>query len=263
MNNHNDFQKKLKHKNQVLTASVIDPITKKEIKFNIINKTTLWRAQTLFSKEPVTIDWIRKFEKNKILFDIGANIGAYSIYSAINSLVNVYSFEPESNNFQVLMQNIIINNLINKIQSYQIGISNKTEFTNLHLSNFSPGESHHSVGENALGHNNLKKINREYKQGIFSTTLDDLCFKWGFPIPNYIKIDVDGIENKIIDKSVKTISNPLVESILIEINENREEDRQIIKILKKIGFQFNNNQVAQARRKSGSHKDYAEYLFYK
>lgn len=31
-------------------------------------------------------------------------------------------------------------------------------------------------------------------QGMFGVTLDDLCSEWGFPYPNYIKIDVDGIE---------------------------------------------------------------------
>ena len=263
MNYPEGFNDKLKQKNQILTATLTDPISKKEIKFNVVNQPTLWRAQTLFTKEPITIEWIRNFEKQSIFFDIGANIGVYSIFSALINSSKVYSFEPESNNFQVLMQNIIANNLIDKVTAFQIGISNKTEFTKLHLSNFIPGQSHHTVGNTALDHENLKPIESNIKQGIFSTTLDDICSKWGFPKPTYIKIDVDGIEHKIIEESKNTLLSDTLKSILIEINENRNEDNEIIKSLNKLGFKYDKEQVEKARRKSGEHIGYAEYLFYK
>ena len=128
---------------------------------------------------------------------------------------------------------------------------------------FSAGMSHHTVGEEALDHNSLKPIKSKFKQGIFSTTLDEICFKWGLPLPAHIKIDVDGIEQKIISHSTKVLSSPKVKSVLIEINDNRDEDKQIIKIMQKLGFKFNQDQVNDSMRKSGAHKGYAEYLFYK
>ena len=173
MNNSESFNDKLKQKNQILTATITDPVSKKEIKYNVVNQPTLWRAQTIFTKEPITIEWIRNFEKKSIFYDIGANVGIYSIFSALINFSKVFSFEPESNNFQVLMQNIITNNLIDEIKAFQIGISNKTEFTELHLSNFIPGQSHHTVGNSALDHENLKPIKSKIKQGIFSTTAPD------------------------------------------------------------------------------------------
>ena len=106
-------------------------------------------------------------------------------------------------------------------------------------------------------------ITSKLTQGIFSTTLDDLCFKWNLPIPSYLKIDVDGIENKIIDKAKNVLKDSNLHSVLIEINENRNEDINIIKLLLKIGFNYDKSQVDDARRNSGSHKGYAEYLFYK
>jgi len=263
MNQKDEIFEKLKHKQEKITASVKDPITNDIIKYNIVNKNTLWRAQTLFDKEPITIKWIRAFKKNKIMFDVGANVGIYSIYAALTRMVNVYAFEPESNNFQNLMQNLTINNLNEFITPFPLGISDKTELTKLQIGNFEAGSSHHTVGINHLDHNTLKIISNKISQGIFSTTLDDLCFKWKLPIPSYLKIDVDGIENKIIAEAKKTLNNPILESVLIEINENREEDIFIINSLKKIGFNFDKNQVESAKRKSGPHKGYAEYLFYK
>ena len=263
MNHGNDLHEKIKGKQEKIIASITDPITKEIIKYNILNKTTLWRAQTLFVKEPITIDWIRKFREKKVFFDVGANVGMYSIYAALTRNVKVYAFEPESNNFQTLMQNLTINSLHENLIPFPIGISNKTEFTKLNIGKFESGSSHHTVGAYQLDHNSLKKISNKISQGIFSTTLDDLCFKWKIPIPSYLKIDVDGIENQIIAESTKTLSNSNLESVLIEINENRIEDIAIINSLKKIGFNYDQDQVEKAKRKSGSHKGYAEYLFFK
>ena len=263
MSNSNQIEKKIKLKNQSIIANIIDQITKKEIKFNIVNEHTLWRAKTFYTKEPITIKWIRGFKDGGIFFDIGANIGIYSIFAAIINSVKVFSFEPEANNYQVLMQNIITNNLNKIINPFQIGISDKTELTNLNLNYFSAGLSHHTVGDSALNHEDLKPIESKYTQGIFSTTIDDLCFKWNLPFPSYIKIDVDGIEHKIISKSERILSSPILKSVLIEINENREEDKEIIETMTKFKFKYDLNQIDNARRKSGPHKGYAEYLFYK
>ena len=263
MNSFKEIEEKIKLKNQTIIASIIDPLTKKTIKFNIINEHTLWRAQTFYTKEPITIKWIRSFQKNEIFFDIGANIGVYSIFAGLINSSKVFSFEPESNNYQVLMQNIITNELHDVITPFQIGISDKTELTNLNLNSFSAGLSHHTVGKNALNHTDLKPIKSKYKQGLFSSTLDDLCLKWGLPIPSHIKIDVDGIENKIISKSEKILSSSFLKSVLIEINENRLEDKKIIETMKNFKFKYDLNQVENAKRKTGPHQGYAEYLFYK
>tara|TARA_Y100001970_G_scaffold279301_1_gene386375 strand:- start:1880 stop:2674 length:795 start_codon:yes stop_codon:yes gene_type:complete len=263
MHSKEEVLNKLKLKNENLTANLTDPKTGQIYKYSIVNETTLWRAQTLFTKEPITIEWIRSFKKNKIFFDVGANVGMYSIFASLNSHVAVYAFEPESNNFQTLMNNIDQNNLSDLITPYPIGLSDNTELSKLQISKFEAGSSHHTVGENLLDHENLEVISNNFSQGIFSTTIDDLCFKWNLPIPSYLKIDVDGIESKIIEESTKTLSSSDLESVLIEINENREQDTSIIKTLNKIGFSYDKDQVNKARRESGPHKGYAEYLFVK
>ena len=42
-------------------------------------------------------------------------------------------------------------------------------------------------------------------------------------VPNYIKIDVDGIEHKILSGSKQVLNNQNLKGMLIEINENYEE----------------------------------------
>ena len=258
-----NFMQKIKEREKLLYITVPDKYSDKKIKFSIKNSSTYFRGTTLFTKEPITIEWIRSFKKKSIFFDIGANIGVYSLYAALCSEAKVYSFEPESNNFQNLMENIIINKQEEKILAFPIGISNETVLTKLHLSEFSNASSHHTVGDHALNHNSLKEFDAKYKQGIFSTTIDSLIEKWNIPFPNYIKVDVDGIEHKIIESSDTIFQNKKLISLLIEINENRKEDQSIINKLKIYGFHYDKIQVEQARRKDGPHRGYAEYLFYR
>ena len=256
-----EFKKKISNKNQQLLVTIQDPITLKQIRYSVTNDTTLWRAQSLFTKEPITIEWIRSFKKNSVFYDVGANIGMYSIFAGYVSEVKVYSFEPESNNFQILMENILANNLGGKIYPYPIGISNSSGLTTLYLSKFEKGGSHHVVGE-SLDHN-LNKKEVKLTQGIFSSTLDDLNKIWKLPKPNYLKIDVDGIEYKIIEKSQNLLRSKELQSVVIEINPKRDQDKQIIKTLESFDFFYDQKQVDEAKRKFGTHIGYAEYLFYK
>ena len=59
-------------------------INNKETSFFCPNELSKWRVETLYTKEPETLEWIDEFEQNKeiIFWDIGANIGLYSIYAA-------------------------------------------------------------------------------------------------------------------------------------------------------------------------------------
>ena len=237
--------------------NISDPKTNKIICFNVTNRKTMVRAMNLFNKEPVTIDWIRSFEKNSVFFDIGANIGQFTIFAGIVKDCKIFAFEPESNNFQGLNKNIFLNELQNKVQAYPIGISNKTKFTKLFSDDFYKGSSHHSVEYELDSSLNEKKF--KLSQGIFSTSLNDLIYKWDFQIPNYLKIDVDGIESKIIEQSENIIANKKLRSILIELKINREEDKLVVDTLKNYGFKFDNKQVESALKDNG----YAEYLFFK
>ena len=59
-------------------------IKNKNLSFFVPNNLVKWRLDTFLEKEPETIEWINNFEKKNIIFwDIGSNIGQYSIYCAI------------------------------------------------------------------------------------------------------------------------------------------------------------------------------------
>ena len=87
-----------------------------------------WRIDTLLTKEPETIEWINNFKDNKelVFWDIGANIGLYSIYAALRYKdIKIISFEPSTNNLRILSRNISINQLDEKIFINQLPLQTK------------------------------------------------------------------------------------------------------------------------------------------
>lgn len=70
----------------------------------------MWRVETLYTKEPETIEWINNFPEHSILWDIGANVGMYTIYAA-NKGHFVVAFEPSSREYGILKKNIELNNV--------------------------------------------------------------------------------------------------------------------------------------------------------
>ena len=214
-------------------------ILKKNIKFFIPNELIKWRIKTYFTKEPETLEWIDSFKINKdiIFWDIGANIGLYSIYSAIkHKKINVYSFEPSTSNLRTLSRNISINNLYDKINIVPFALSNKeNKFLNMIESDFTEGGALHSFGEKFDFEGNSFKSSNQYK--TFGTSIEYLLKNKIIPIPNYIKIDVDGIEHLILSGAGDFLNNQNIESIAVEVNENfKSQFSGILEVMKKYNF---------------------------
>lgn len=251
--------------------SVNQPIAKviengKEIIYAIANDHTAWRVKSLRSKEPDTIAWIESMKKGDIFIDIGANMGIYTMFAAAHGL-QVYAFEPESTNYQLLCRSIMINGYDNAT-AYCVALSDKAAADVLYLSMYLPGGSCHTFGEN-LDHR-LEKREHELRQGCIALPLD-----W-FQIRPYaatdadgnmndydlhIKIDVDGLEHKVIQGASETLSQ--AKSVLIEINQKLSEHRRLIDYMESTGFRYDPAQVEAATRKEGTFKDCGNWIFYR
>lgn len=213
-------------------------INNKKIYFFIPNSITKYRLNTFFTKEPETLKWIQNFKKNSIFFDIGANVGNYSIYASMFNAKKIYAFEPSFLNTRILARNISINKLSKKITIIQLPLTNKKyHIQNLSESTFQEGGSFNSFGK-FINNKDQTKVNNNYS--ILGTNLNTFINDKILPIPNYIKIDVDGIENLILLGFGKHLKNKSIKSILIEA-EKKNEFRKSLKILKGFGFKLQSN----------------------
>ena len=137
-----------------------------------------------------------------------------------------------------MSRNISINKLNKKIKIIQLPLSNKkNKVLEMSESTFEEGGSFNTFGTKY----NSKGIihNKKNNYSILGTNLDHLINLKILPIPNYIKIDVDGIEHLILQGAKKTIKNKRVESILIELYPNfKTQYNFCFKILKRNGFKL-------------------------
>lgn len=227
------------------------------IKFNVVNGYTEWRVNSLLTKEPVTIEWINSFNKNDIFLDVGANVGVYTLWAAKKG-IQVFAFEPESQNYAILNQNIFLNKFDN-IKAYCCAISDSFSIADLNITEFTPGSSCHQY--NSTNNHNGQKGVFEYSQGSIAISLDTLIGMQMIPQPDHIKIDVDGFEHLVIKGAKNTIKN--VKSILVEVNTNLHLHKEMINSLLSLGFKYDHHQVSQSIRKDGPFKGVGEYVFYR
>jgi FkbM family methyltransferase len=223
------------------------------------NRQAAWRVETLFSKEPDTIAWIAGFAPDEVVVDIGANVGMYSIWAAKSRGVRVFAFEPEAQNYALLNRNIRANALDGLVQAYCVALSDSAGLGRLHLSAFVPGASSHSFGE-SVDHQNRPRVSA-FAQGAMSATLDGLVASGGLPVPAHVKIDVDGIEPKVVGGARETLADAGVRSVLIEINSQLEEHWEIVDLLLDLGFDYSRAAADRAQRKGGTFEGVGNYVF--
>jgi FkbM family methyltransferase len=207
----------------------------KKYTFFTPNSVCLWRARTFSSKEPETLNWIKGFHHGSIFWDIGANVGLYSIFAAKNNNCKVLSFEPSIFNLEVLGKNIFKNNCTDLITIIPLAISNKIGKGLLNMSSLEYGGALSTFDKTYGSDGNVFDI--KFKFSILSIALDDLTCKLNFEYPDYIKIDVDGIEQLILEGGINVLKN--AKSILIELPDLWKEQKDACEqILVSAGFEI-------------------------
>lgn len=222
------------------------------------NGITRWRVETLFFKEPATIEWISRLGPDDVLADVGANVGMYSIWAAAIGGARVFAFEPESQNYALLNRNIALNGLGARVTAFCLALSDASGYAELHLSEFVPGSSCHAYGE-AVNFR-LEPVRPAFSQGCVAARLDDLVAAGALPQPTHLKIDVDGFEHKVIAGAANAVRDRRLRSILIEINPALEPHRRLLKDLRAAGFRWDPAQVTAAERREGPFRGVAEYV---
>jgi len=190
-----------------------------EMSFHTPNWITLYRADTFSTKEPETLEWIDNFDHNSVFWDIGANVGLYSIYATKTKNTTTYSFEPSVFNLEFLAKNIYLNNLHDKIFILPIALADKNGTNSFNMSNTLWGGALSTFSKSYDQNGNDLKIN--FKYNTLGITSDDAAKIFNLPSPKYIKIDVDGIEHLILSGMTKIIEN--TSEILIELSNSFQE----------------------------------------
>ena len=199
------------------------------IEFAFVSDTWLTKRFTdVEDLEPDTLSWIDSFEEQSVLWDIGANIGGYSIYAAKAKNSQVIAFEPSPFNLEFLARNIWLNSLEKNITVIPIALSEFTASAPFRMSRTEWAGSHSNFGEGD------SLVTDYFTYPTIGIPIDLVSSVFNLPYPDYIKLDVDGIEGLILAGGKSVLSQ--VKEVLVELPEGKSEQELVIACLSQAGL---------------------------
>lgn len=195
--------------------------------FRCDNEVELWRCKGAFTKEPGTVKWIKSIPEGSVLYDVGANIGIYSLMAAARG-VKVYAFEPHVGTAASLLRQVAANGFGDRVTVLTVAVGENTGFFPFHyvskIAGSSGSQLGHAQGEDGRDFN---PVATELKWTIYIGGRS-------FPNPTHVKIDVDGNELAILRGMVVLLKDHPPRSIQVEA---RPRDRDaIVALMAECGY---------------------------
>jgi FkbM family methyltransferase len=144
-------------------------------------------------------------------WDIGANMGVYSLTAATNGVDQVVAFEPEPDTFGLLQNNISINHKDN-IGAYSVAAYDRNGSMDL-LVNSGDNQGIHSLASDDRLHNSTS---------VDAKRIDTLVEE--HESPDLVKIDVEGGELAVLKGATDTLKR-IKPQFIIEVHSSRTGDR--------------------------------------
>jgi len=203
------------------------------MKFVCPNYVISSRLESFATKEPQTLRWIESIPFGSNIWDVGANIGLYSVYAAKRGL-HVFAFEPSPLNLRSLTDNFYLNNIQNAT-IIPLPLNNKVEIAQLDSSQDFEGASQATFMHEVDQFGKTIRPSTSFK--TIGVSIDWIVDQGLVPCPDYIKLDVDGIEHFILQGAGKSLMS--VKGILLEVNTVfSEQSESINNLLETSGFKL-------------------------
>jgi len=168
--------------------------------------------------------------KSYNIVDIGSQSGLYSLFAKYLSNSIFYSFEPFLDTYNLLNDNIKLNNITN-VKTYNIGLSNKKGISILNTSRGHNGL--HTMGNTSLRFSDVHPIK------IKTDTLDNCFYNKNIPV-HFIKIDTEGWEYNILKGGKNTIEKykPIIqlEWDIRNLKQCNVNENDLSALLKEYGY---------------------------
>ncbi|MEK7555442.1 MAG: FkbM family methyltransferase [Patescibacteria group bacterium] len=165
-----------------------------------------------------------KIVKNDdIVYDIGAHVWFYTLLASelVGGKGKVFSFEPNPRNIFYLRKHIALNNFKN-IMVFEAAVSEKsgTALFNLQKDNFSGGR----IGLREGGFN------------VKTVALDDLVVSEKLPLPNIIKIDIEGGEFAVLKGATGILEK--YRPVIFLATHDEENHKNCLNFLELLGYKL-------------------------
>lgn len=196
----------------------------------------LWRARTLFEKEPGTVAWIKADTRpGDVFYDIGANIGLYTVLAGkrVQPGGMVVAFEPHAANAHSLLHNVRENALGGTVRVLSSALNDAEGYFDFHYHSAMSSSSQSQLHEQKDDANNpFTPVFTELKH---ATSVDRLVQDKVIRPPDLVKIDVDGNEMLVLRGMAKTLGDAKrPRAVQIEVGPRQKEP--ILAFMAELGY---------------------------
>lgn len=139
----------------------------------------------------------------------------------------------------------MLNGCQDRIIPHIIALSKTVAVRYFNYHSLEPGDASHFLGDE--DDDTDRGFGPVYRQKVISFSIDYLIKHYSFPIPNHIKLDVDGSESDILKGAAFTLNDPHVRSMLVEIGGGMSNLDAMTDLLAKKGF----NLASRTKRGGG------------
>lgn len=189
-------------------------------------------------------DYILKnsfIQNNKpVIIDVGANVGYISLpLSKIYPNSKIYSYEADSRVFKRLVKNLEINSDITNIFPYELALQDKDiSSINFYERDLLDGDFKINLGLSTISNISLGKVKKTI---VRASTIDNEVKKLKIKHVNFIKVDVEGNEIKVLKGAIETINafNPIIQyefSTAIDKLQGFNNSIQCFNFLSELGY---------------------------
>ncbi len=195
------------------------------IRFHAGNgRLRVW-AERFEEIEPELLDLLDSLPSGTIFYDVGASIGLFSLYAAIKRQCRVFAFEAEAANYATLERNHFLNQarLAIPITALNVALSDGAGLGHIYTRVYGAGE-HGKVLDQAVAQDTKQPFQHAHAQAVLKQTLDGLVGTCALPLPEVLKIDVDGAEAALLRGARSVLASPSLRTVFIELSDASDAD---------------------------------------
>ncbi|MEH6518443.1 MAG: FkbM family methyltransferase [Halioglobus sp.] len=169
-----------------------------------------------------------------VVVDVGANLGYFSIIAGalIGGAGRVFAFEPDPDNYALVLANIALNDFGDRVAAEPAGLSDQDQDGRLYLSEDNLGDHRIFPGADARNSCEIKLLNGSEFLGTRVSRVD------------FLKVDTQGSEYAVLAGLMSLLTAlPRIPQILVELTpfslrQAGSSGRQLIELLNQLNQPF-------------------------
>ena len=185
------------------------------------------------SEIPVQQEIVAYLRAGDVFYDIGANVGFFSLMAARQTGPSgvVCSFEPVTENALAIRQNAALNGLEN-IRVVDVALGKAPCVAEFLLTEWDGGGT--------LASSAVRPTDPVLRRKVSVAALDDLIGDWSLPRPSFVKIDVEGAEMEVLEGMERTLDQ-CMPILLYEVDDSSKDAfdhrwRELDKLVASYGY---------------------------